>query len=79
VAGHEVVKERDKVRQNIGLVLQDATLDGYLTGEQNLRFHADLYGVPRQQVAPCLRQPVTSPGSSGSACGSAAWAGTCGR
>ena len=56
VAGHNVVKERDTVRRNIGLVFQDTTLDNYLTGEQNLRFHADLYGVPRSQVAPRLKQ-----------------------
>jgi ABC-2 type transport system ATP-binding protein len=47
VAGYDVVKNRDTVRRNIGLVFQDTTLDSYLTGEQNLRFHADLYGVPR--------------------------------
>ena len=56
VAGHDVVKERDTVRRNIGLVFQDTTLDSYLTGEQNLRFHADLYGVPRAQVDPRLKQ-----------------------
>ncbi len=56
VAGHNVVRERDTVRRNIGLVFQDTTLDTYLTGEQNLRFHADLYGVPRQQLAPRMRQ-----------------------
>ena len=56
VAGYDVVKNRDTVRRNIGLVFQDTTLDNYLTGEQNLRFHADLYGVPRQQVAPRMRQ-----------------------
>ena len=47
VAGHDVVRERDEVRRNIGLVFQDTTLDGYLTAEQNLRLHAELYGVPR--------------------------------
>jgi ABC-2 type transport system ATP-binding protein len=47
VAGFDVVHERDEVRRNIGLVFQDPTLDGYLTAEENLRFHADLYGVPR--------------------------------
>ena len=47
VAGHDVMAERDEVRRNIGLVFQDPTLDGYLTAEENLRFHADLYGVPR--------------------------------
>jgi ABC-type oligopeptide transport system ATPase subunit len=52
VAGHDVVRERDTVRRNIGLVFQDTTLDSYLTGEQNLRFHADLYGVPKQALSP---------------------------
>jgi ABC-2 type transport system ATP-binding protein len=56
VAGHDVTRERDAVRRNIGLVFQDTTLDNYLTGAQNLRFHADLYGVPAAAVAPRLRQ-----------------------
>jgi ABC-2 type transport system ATP-binding protein len=50
VAGHDVVRERDQVRRNIGLVFQDPTLDGYLTAEQNLRLHAELYGVSRDVV-----------------------------
>jgi ABC-2 type transport system ATP-binding protein len=50
VAGYDVLRQRDTVRRNIGLVFQDPTLDSYLTGEQNLRFHADLYGVPRSQL-----------------------------
>jgi ABC-2 type transport system ATP-binding protein len=56
VAGHDVVAERDEVRRNIGLVFQDTTLDGYLTAEQNLSLHAELYGVPRDVVAERLRQ-----------------------
>jgi ABC-2 type transport system ATP-binding protein len=56
VAGHDVVSERDAVRRNIGLVFQDTTLDGYLTAEQNLRLHAELYGVSRETVAPRMRQ-----------------------
>jgi ABC-2 type transport system ATP-binding protein len=47
VAGHDVRTERDAVRRSIGLVFQEPTLDGYLTAEQNLRFHGELYGVPR--------------------------------
>src|SRR6266566_8516838 len=50
VAGHDVAAERDEVRRSIGLVFQDTTLDGYLTAERNLRFHAELYGVPRAQI-----------------------------
>ena len=56
VAGHDVVSERDEVRRHIGLVFQDTTLDDYLSAEQNLRFHAELYGIPRAAIAPRLRQ-----------------------
>jgi ABC-2 type transport system ATP-binding protein len=56
VAGHDVVRERDDVRRNIGLVFQDPTLDGYLTAEQNLRLHAELYGVDRALVPARMRQ-----------------------
>jgi ABC-2 type transport system ATP-binding protein len=56
VAGHDVVKERDDVRRNIGLVFQDPTLDGYLTAEQNLKLHAELYGVPAALVQPRMEQ-----------------------
>ncbi len=56
VAGYDVAAERDSVRRNIGLVFQDPTLDGYLSGEQNLRFHAELYGVPRSVTGDRIRQ-----------------------
>lgn len=56
VAGHDVATERDEVRRHIGLVFQDPTLDGYLTAEQNLRLHAELYGVDAAAVAPRMEQ-----------------------
>jgi|SRR5579884_113748 len=56
VAGHDVVKERDDVRRNIGLVFQDPTLDTYMTGAQNLELHAELYGIKSNLVAPRMRQ-----------------------
>jgi ABC-2 type transport system ATP-binding protein len=56
VAGHDIVRERDAVRRNIGLVFQDPTLDNYLTAEQNLRLHAELYGVPRDVARPRMQQ-----------------------
>jgi len=55
VAGYDVMAQREHVRRSIGLVFQDPTLDNYLTAEQNLRFHADLYGVPRPVVRARLR------------------------
>jgi ABC-2 type transport system ATP-binding protein len=62
VAGHDVVRARDEVRRNIGLVFQDTTLDGYLTAERNLRLHAELYGVPRDSVEARLDQVLAMVG-----------------
>jgi ABC-2 type transport system ATP-binding protein len=56
VAGFDVVRQRSDVRRHIGLVFQETTLDAYLTGEQNLRFHAELYGIPRDVLEDRLRQ-----------------------
>jgi ABC-2 type transport system ATP-binding protein len=36
------------VRQRIGLVFQDPSLDDQLTGRENLEFHAFVYSVPAQ-------------------------------
>ncbi len=51
VAGFDVARDPLRVRRRIGLVFQDPTLDEYLTAEENLRFHAQLYRVPRSQIA----------------------------
>jgi ABC-2 type transport system ATP-binding protein len=56
VAGFDIVRERDDVRRHIGLVFQDPTLDGYLSAHENLRLHAELYGVERSLVQPRMRQ-----------------------
>src|SRR5947208_5963293 len=56
VAGHDVVTERDDVRRNIGLVFQDPTLDNYLTAVQNLRLHAELYGLQSDLVRARMQQ-----------------------
>ncbi|MBI4285554.1 MAG: ATP-binding cassette domain-containing protein [Chloroflexi bacterium] len=48
VNGYDVVRQRSQVRRGIGLVFQDPTLDEYLSAEQNLRFHAYAYKIPRE-------------------------------
>jgi ABC-2 type transport system ATP-binding protein len=47
VAGHDTRTAPGLVRRNLGLVFQETTLDGDLTAAENLRFHADLYAMPR--------------------------------
>jgi len=52
LAGYDVVTQPDQVRRSIGLVFQDASLDHRLTADENLQFHAMLYGVPREVYRP---------------------------
>ena len=49
VAGIDVVHDPAGVRQRIGLVFQDPSLDDQLTGRENLEFHAFIYSVPAAQ------------------------------
>ncbi|MBI4187013.1 MAG: ATP-binding cassette domain-containing protein [Chloroflexi bacterium] len=44
--GFDVVRQQSQVRQSIGLVFQDPSLDERLSGLQNLRFHAMVYNIP---------------------------------
>ncbi|MCC3775085.1 ABC transporter ATP-binding protein [Streptomyces sp. UNOB3_S3] len=48
VGGADVTADPHAVRRRIGLVFQDLTVDGDLTAAENLRFHAELYGLPRR-------------------------------
>ena len=50
VAGADVVREARRVREGIGIVFQDPTLDAHLTVAENLRFHAMLYDLPRRHA-----------------------------
>ena len=46
VAGIDVMHDPAAVRQRIGLVFQDPSLDDQLTARENLEFHAFIYSVP---------------------------------
>ncbi len=46
VNGFDAVREQSKVRESIGLVFQDPSLDIQLTAIENLKFHAWIYNVP---------------------------------
>ncbi|MDI6817373.1 MAG: ATP-binding cassette domain-containing protein [Actinomycetota bacterium] len=51
VAGYDIIKNRLAVRQSIGLVFQDPSLDERLTALENLKFHGMIYGIPRAERA----------------------------
>src|ERR1700761_8487809 len=48
VAGHDVVREPDGVREHIGLTSQAATVDGLMSGAANLEMIGRLYHLPRK-------------------------------
>jgi len=50
VSGYDVVKQAKKVRENIGYVQQETTVDEYLTGRENLLLHARLNHIPTDQI-----------------------------
>ena len=45
VAGYEVEKNPSEVRKRIGVIFQSPSIDSNLTAEENVRFHANLYGL----------------------------------
>ncbi|MER5223780.1 ATP-binding cassette domain-containing protein [Streptomyces flaveus] len=47
IAGHDLVREPDAVRRAIGVTGQFASVDGDLTGRENLRLFAKLRRVPK--------------------------------
>jgi len=51
VDGYDIIKNRLAVRQSIGLVFQDPSLDERLTALENLKFHGMIYGIRRAERA----------------------------
>jgi ABC-2 type transport system ATP-binding protein len=45
IAGYDVSKQAKAVRDTIGIIFQKPSLDLNLTAEENIRFHATLYGL----------------------------------
>jgi ABC-2 type transport system ATP-binding protein len=56
VAGHDVVREAAAVRRSIGVTGQYASVDGDLTGRENLRLFARLLRAPRTRADDLLER-----------------------
>ncbi|MFZ5591692.1 MAG: ABC transporter ATP-binding protein, partial [Bacillota bacterium] len=50
INGYDIVRQPNQVRQSIGMVFQDPSLDERLTARENLVFHAMLYNVPSREM-----------------------------
>jgi ABC-2 type transport system ATP-binding protein len=45
IVGYDVGTQASQVRRNVGIIFQNPSLDQNLTAEENIRFHAVLYGL----------------------------------
>jgi ABC-2 type transport system ATP-binding protein len=52
IAGLDVTRHSNAVREKIGIIFQDPSLDERLTAYENLYFHAALYRVPSREIRP---------------------------
>jgi ABC-2 type transport system ATP-binding protein len=59
VHGYDIVKQSDKVRECIGIIFQEPSLDERLTAYDNLYFHAALYRVPRKEIKPKIDKALS--------------------
>lgn len=50
IAGNNVMTDPKKVRENIGYVQQETTVDEYLTGRENLLLQAKLNHIPKDEI-----------------------------
>jgi ABC-2 type transport system ATP-binding protein len=57
IDGHDIVAEASTVRRTVGIIFQKPSLDLNLTGEENVRLHAVLYGLYRYAPAYRLMPP----------------------
>lgn len=59
IVGFDILKERSKVRENIGIVFQEPALDTELTGKENLDFHARMYGLSQETRKKRINEVLT--------------------
>ncbi|MDL1897103.1 ABC transporter ATP-binding protein [Anaerolineae bacterium CFX7] len=45
IAGYDLTRDANRVRAHVGIIFQQPSLDQNLTAEENVRLHANLYGL----------------------------------
>ncbi len=60
IAGHDIRKDADGVRNSIGVIPQARTSDPDLTAEENMVIHAKLYGVPASRHGELVKHLLES-------------------
>ncbi len=50
IAGHDVYKQTEQIKKNIGYMSQKFSLYENLTVAENIRFYAGIYGLPKKEI-----------------------------
>ncbi|MDD5171513.1 MAG: ATP-binding cassette domain-containing protein [Candidatus ainarchaeum sp.] len=58
VNGYDVQKQADKVRESIGIVFQDSSLDEELTAYENLELHGAMYNMDRKEAEARIKEVI---------------------
>ena len=56
IAGYDLRRDPDEIRNNIGIIFQDPSLDIGLTGRENLEFHAMMYNISSDERKKRIRE-----------------------
>jgi ABC-2 type transport system ATP-binding protein len=54
IAGYDLERETRQIREKVGIIFQKPSLDKTLSAEENIRFHACLYGMFLYRPSFCL-------------------------
>lgn len=65
ILGYNLIKENEKIKQNIGYMSQKFSLYDDLTVIENLNFYAGLYSIPHHQRKSRIREMVAMAGLAG--------------
>jgi ABC-2 type transport system ATP-binding protein len=62
VVGYDIARQPDKIKERIGYMTQRFSLYEDLSVEENLRFYAAIYGVPRARMQARIQEVLTRSG-----------------
>jgi ABC-2 type transport system ATP-binding protein len=58
VNGFDVIKQPEKVRESIGIVFQEPSSDELLTGYENIKLYAMMYGIPKPEIQSGIKEAL---------------------
>jgi len=59
VHGFDVLTQPEKVRESIGIIFQEPSSDELLTGYENIKLYAMMYGIPKSQISKGIEEALS--------------------